>query len=113
MSLVTEVYTKNCHGSRLDVNKTEYNWNYWKTTLTVTDIVKAVRLESSYLFRLFKNATGMPISSYLTAFRVQRACELMKTSGLSIKSVAFSVGLGTNCISPNSKKQRHILQRNI
>lgn len=66
--------------------------NYWKRALTVSDIVNAVRLERSYLFRLFKNATGMSISRYLTEFRVRRACELLASPGLSIKSVAYSVG---------------------
>lgn len=66
--------------------------NYWKPTLTVSDIVDAVRLDRSYLFRLFKDATGMSVSGYLTAFRVQRACELLLSPGLTIKSVAYSVG---------------------
>lgn len=66
--------------------------NYWKSTLTVSDIVNAVSLERSYLFRLFKEAAGMSISGYLTAYRIERARELLKSSGLSIKSVAYSVG---------------------
>ncbi|CAM3223417.1 helix-turn-helix domain-containing protein [Paenibacillus lupini] len=66
--------------------------NYWRTTLTVSDIVHAVSLERSYLFRLFKEAEGMSISSYLTAYRIERACELLRSPGLSIKSVACSVG---------------------
>lgn len=68
--------------------------NYWKTALTVSDIVNAVRLERSYLFRLFKDATGMSISRYLTEFRIRRACELLASPGLSIKSVAYSAGYG-------------------
>ncbi|WP_175532988.1 AraC family transcriptional regulator [Paenibacillus catalpae] len=66
--------------------------NYWRTTLTVSDIVNAVSLERSYLFRLFKEAAGMSVSGYVTAYRIERARELLKSSGLSIKSVAFSVG---------------------
>ncbi|NMO98170.1 AraC family transcriptional regulator [Paenibacillus lemnae] len=66
--------------------------NYWRTTLTVSDIVNAVKVERSYLFRLFKAAAGMSISAYLTDYRIRRACELLKSSGLSIKSVACSVG---------------------
>lgn len=66
--------------------------NYWKTILTVSDIVDYVKIERTYLFRLFKEATGMSISSYLTSYRIQRASVLLKTSGLSIKTVACSVG---------------------
>ncbi len=66
--------------------------NYWKSTLTVMDIVSAVNIDRSHLFRLFKEATGMSVSAYLSAYRMRRACELLQTSGLSIKSIAYSVG---------------------
>jgi AraC-like DNA-binding protein len=68
-----------------------YN-NYWKNTMRVSDIVNAAKIERSHLFRLFKEATGMSISTYLTVYRIRRACELLKSSELSIKSVAYSVG---------------------
>ncbi len=66
--------------------------NYWKTALTVMDIVHAVNIDRSYLYRLFKEATGLSISGYLNAYRIRRACELLQTSGLSVKSIAYSVG---------------------
>ncbi len=66
--------------------------NYWKTTVTVSDIASAVRIERSYLFRLFKDATGMSVSAYLAEHRIRRACELLKSTGLTVKSVAYSVG---------------------
>ncbi|MDF2941883.1 MAG: AraC family transcriptional regulator [Herbinix sp.] len=66
--------------------------NYWKSTLTVSDIADFVKIERTYLFRLFKEATGMSIITYLTSFRIRRACTLLKSSELSIKAVACSVG---------------------
>jgi AraC-type DNA-binding domain-containing proteins len=66
--------------------------NYWQTTITVSDIASAVRIERSYLFRLFKDATGLSVSAYLASYRIRRACELLRTSGLTVKSVAYSVG---------------------
>jgi AraC-like DNA-binding protein len=66
--------------------------NYWKSTLTVMDIVGAVNIDRSHLFRLFKEATGMSVSAYLSAYRIHRACELLQSSRLSIKSIAYSVG---------------------
>ncbi|RAI88588.1 AraC-like DNA-binding protein [Paenibacillus pabuli] len=66
--------------------------NYWKPALTVTEIVKAVNLERSYLFRRFKGATGKSVLEYITSCRIRRACELLKTSGLPIQLVAYSVG---------------------
>ncbi|MCE3202385.1 AraC family transcriptional regulator [Paenibacillus sonchi] len=66
--------------------------NFWKASLSVLDVVEYVKIERSYLFRLFKEATGTSISGYLTDFRIQRACELLTTSQLSVKSLAYSVG---------------------
>ncbi|OMF97619.1 AraC family transcriptional regulator [Paenibacillus sp. FSL R7-0273] len=65
---------------------------YWNPDLSVHHVVDFVNINRSYLFRLFKDTTGMSISGYLTAFRVQRACDLLKTTLLSVKTVAYSVG---------------------
>lgn len=66
--------------------------NFWKSTLSVLDVVEFVKIERSYLFRLFKEKHSISISGYLTAFRIRRACELLINSQLSINSLAYSVG---------------------
>lgn len=66
--------------------------NFWNSSLSVLDVVGFVKIERSYLFRLFKKETGTSISGYLTAFRIQRACALLADSQLSIKSLSYSVG---------------------
>ncbi|WP_308723290.1 helix-turn-helix domain-containing protein [Paenibacillus polysaccharolyticus] len=72
--------------------KTYIEQNYWQSSLTVAEIVQAVNLERSYLFRRFKEATGESVSTYITACRIRRACELLESSQLSIQSIAYSVG---------------------
>lgn len=66
--------------------------HFWKSTLFVQDVVEYVKIERSYLFRLFKEEYGISISGYLTLFRIHRAAELLVKSQLSIKSLAYSVG---------------------
>lgn len=66
--------------------------NFWNSALTVTEIVQAVSLERSYLFRVFKEATGQSVSGYIASIRIRRACELLQASGLPVQSVAYSVG---------------------
>lgn len=86
--------------ARAMVHPPDYVWaakeyiahNYWRESLTVMDITRFVSVERSYLYRLFKEKTGMSVSAYVTSFRMGRACELLRTSGLSVKSVACSVG---------------------
>ncbi|WP_020619269.1 AraC family transcriptional regulator [Paenibacillus daejeonensis] len=82
------------------VRQTDYVWeakeyihnNYWRTGLSVSEIVRFVAIERSYLFRLFREATGMSVSAYLASYRMQRACELLEMGTLSVQSVAYSVG---------------------
>ncbi|ETT63652.1 AraC family transcriptional regulator [Paenibacillus sp. FSL R7-277] len=66
--------------------------NYWKSSLSVLDVVEYVSIERSYLFRLFKKETGTSISGYLTTVRIRRASELLAESRLSVKSLSYSVG---------------------
>ncbi len=74
------------------VAKTYIERNYWNSSLTVQEIAGAVKIERSYLFRLFKEATGCSVSAYLVRFRIERACELLRGGELSVQSVAYSVG---------------------
>ena len=91
------------------LSRTYIEQNYWKSTLTVAEIVQAVNLERSYLFRKFKEATGESISAYITACRIRRACDLLKTSRLSIQSIAYSVGYNDPLyFSRVFKRQHHI-----
>ena len=66
--------------------------NYWKSELSVGDVVHHANIERSYLFRLFKENTGMSVHQYLTEYRIRRACELLHSSKLAVKTVACSVG---------------------
>lgn len=95
LSFYIEYYPKEAASAATDyvwLAKQYIEHNYWRSTLMVADIVKAVRIERSYLFRLFKEATGMSVSGYITAYRIKRACQLLQLSDLSVKSVAYSVG---------------------
>ncbi|GBF75568.1 hypothetical protein PA598K_03986 [Paenibacillus sp. 598K] len=80
--------------------QTDYVWaakeyihhNYWRSGVKVADVVRSVAIERSYLFRLFREATGMSVSAYLTSYRMSRAASLLAESGLAIQAVAYSVG---------------------
>ncbi|OWR30443.1 AraC family transcriptional regulator [Saccharibacillus sp. O23] len=76
------------------VAKTYVERNYWNSSLTVQEIAGAAKIERSYLFRLFKEATGRSVSAYIAGVRIERACELLRGGDLSVQSVAYSVGYG-------------------
>jgi len=60
----------------------------------VHELAREVHLSRGRLQSLFKKEMGVLISDYLAGQRLQRAAHLLKTSSLSIKEIAFSVGYG-------------------
>lgn len=95
LSYYMEYYPKPNVITKIDhvlLTKNYIEHNYWKSTLTVMDIVDYSNIERTYLFRLFKEATGKSVLKYLTLYRIQRGCELLKSTKLSVKSIAYSVG---------------------
>jgi len=66
--------------------------NYWKPDLQIEDIAAFINIDRSYLFRKFKECTGRSMKQYLSEYRMERACELLRHTNLSVKSVSHSVG---------------------
>ena len=48
--------------------------------------------DRSYLYRLFKDKTGVSVSDYITRTRISKAEVLLSNGSLSVKDVAYSVG---------------------
>ncbi|NLW77827.1 MAG: AraC family transcriptional regulator [Ruminococcaceae bacterium] len=67
------------------------HFNYARD-ITVDDIAKAAGLSRSHLYRLFMTAFGYPPITYLTNWRVQKACQLIESTSLSMSEIACSVG---------------------
>lgn len=95
LSYYIEHFPKNCLPATVDYVQAAKQFlkiNYWKSELSIADVVQHVNIDRTYLFRLFKESTGMSVHRYLTTYRIRRACELLKSSELSMKTVACSVG---------------------
>jgi AraC family transcriptional activator FtrA len=73
--------------------------------LTITSMARHARLGERTLIRHFHDATGTTPLKWLTAQRIQRARELLETSGLPVEQVGEACGLGT---PPNFR--RHFTQ---
>ncbi len=58
----------------------------------VRDVAAQVNLSERQLSRIFRNATGVSILTYLTRLRMDRAMQLLLHSELPIKQVAAAVG---------------------
>ncbi|MCR5545651.1 MAG: AraC family transcriptional regulator, partial [Lachnospiraceae bacterium] len=60
--------------------------------LQVSYIADECGLNRSYLSRLFKDATGRSIQTYLMDYRMKNAVHLLKETNQPIQNVAFLVG---------------------
>ncbi|MDL2293628.1 response regulator [Ruminococcaceae bacterium OttesenSCG-928-D13] len=65
--------------------------NYAKP-ITLEDVAAEVFLSSSYLGVLFKKETGELFSQYVTAYRMERAKDMLKDHDYSVKMIAERVG---------------------
>ena len=66
--------------------------NYMKN-ITSADIADFVKLNRSYLFKLFKQQTGFSVSQYLIKYRINKACEFFREYDFTVSKVAQMVGI--------------------
>ena len=67
----------------------QYNYS---NKIEISDIASAVRVSRSHLYRIFVKHLSMSPNEYLTKFRINEACALLRNSSLSIGEIANSVG---------------------
>ncbi len=76
----------------------QYVLNYIENNYANDDLMNLktisdqIFLNPIYLNRIFTQKIGLPIYSYLTQFRIQKACTLLEDNSLSIQSIAMQVG---------------------
>ncbi len=73
--------------------------------ITVTDVAYAVGLERSYFSTVFKQKTGYSPHEYITRFRIQKACIMLKQDMCSVASIAEAVGIDPQNFARIFKKE--------
>ena len=68
------------------------NCYFSRADLSVPEICDKFNISHSYLCRIFKNAVGGTVKSYITKIRINEACKLLETTDSAIKEVADLVG---------------------
>lgn len=71
---------------------TGYILEHLDQKLTVDDMASFTHLVPQSFCRWFKNATGNTFVSYLNKARIERACQLLMNTHISVSDVCFSVG---------------------
>ena len=62
------------------------------SNISVQSISDAIGLDRTYLYRIFKEISGMPMQQYITNLRIKRACYFLSNSTLSYSEVAYYCG---------------------
>lgn len=64
--------------------------------ISLEEMAAEVRLSVCHFARMFKQSVGVPPRVYLTRLRVEKACELLETTDLSVLEIALEVGYSSN-----------------
>jgi AraC-like DNA-binding protein len=67
----------------------QFNYSH---DISIDDVAKSVGVSRSHLYRVFMSNVGKSPIDYLTEYRINEACKLLRTGSLSIAEVAVSVG---------------------
>ena len=65
---------------------------HFATNLTVQQVAERSFMSPSHFQRLFKKTSGVTFMQYLQNIRIQRCCELLKSTEISIQEAANQVG---------------------
>ena len=100
--LFSELFDKNeslIGDDKRHVNKAiEYLETHYQEELKVNDLAKNLLLDRTYLYRLFKQQTGLSIKEYLINLRMEKAKDLIANTNQSIHAISVLVGY-TNYLS--------------
>lgn len=66
--------------------------NYADSNLSADLVARHIGMNKAYLSRLFKSRTGMSYIDYLTRFRMEKACRLLRETELPMKEIVQMVG---------------------
>lgn len=70
----------------------QYLRENYSQKITIEELSNNFFLSKSYLSSLFKHATGSSVVEYLQHIRIDKACELLTTTTLSITEISTMVG---------------------
>ena len=70
----------------------DYVATSYTTPFSREDIADVLGVSSAYVSRIFRRSTGMALWDYVNHYRVDRACELLERTDMTVTEVAFAVG---------------------
>lgn len=87
-----KIYSKERHEQLIDQIKAFVKENFGDTNLSMNQVSDHVNMSAAYLGRLFKQAAGITFTEYLTRFRLNAACDLLKNTDMTVNDISNEVG---------------------
>ena len=84
----------------------DYIASSYSYPITVEDVADYTGISRSYLFRAFQAYQKQSPKEYLTEYRIRQACHLLRETGLSVASIAYSVGFEDNLYFSKAFKKK-------
>lgn len=67
-----------------------------KRDISLEETAEEIHLNPSYLSHSFKKETGVTFLQYLNNLRIEKACELLSESDMTVEDIAFKVGYNSS-----------------
>lgn len=71
----------------------QYIADYITERLTIQKTAMVLNVSASHLSRIIKNETGMNFTDYVMNEKVKKACELLRSTDMSVKNIAVYLGI--------------------
>lgn len=98
LNLISEIanklqaYSRERYVRLIEQVKAYVGENYGDISLSVNQVSDYVNMSAAYLGRVFKQMAGITFTEYLTKYRLDAACKLLKDTTMTVNDISDEVG---------------------
>lgn len=70
----------------------DYIEKHYMEPISIESMAEEIGLSTNYVRSIFKNGSGMTINNYLSEYRLEKACKLLKNTSHKVSTIATMVG---------------------
>ncbi len=104
--LVLENSIKTCHDKICESVIQYIQQRYEESELSLNEIADFVSISPTYLSALFKKNTGENISDIITSIRIEKSCQLLVQTTLTLREISEKVGYSNQYYFSSNFKKR-------
>lgn len=112
LHIISSEYSHDINEQTNSAKAITYIKNNHDKKISIHDLANHVCMSVYYFSRIFKKSTGYSPYEYITMVRLNRAKDLLKTTKLSIKEIAFKIGFNSEANFITCFKQHHTFTPN-